>query len=86
MVKRSSYEIKETILHCVKEGPTTYAQLERKVNTGFRSVKANCEELMFFGQVDIKLIDKNPSNGRPYHMISITKEGLNSIKRKENNN
>ena len=45
MAKRSSYEIKEKIMIAVREKPATYAELERKVNTAYRSIKSNCEEL-----------------------------------------
>lgn len=83
MSKRTSYEIKKNILYCVREKPSTYAQLERKINTGFRSIKENCVELKSFGQVDIKLLKGNPANGRPYHLVSITKDGLDFIRRKE---
>ena len=85
MSKRSSYEIKEKILFCVKEKPLSYAELERKVNTGYRTIKSNCKELEHFGQIKIETI-KHPANGRIAHIVSITKQGiklLNKTKAKE---
>ena len=74
MPKRSSYELKKEILLAVKEKPATYATLERKINTGFRTIKNNCQELKEFGQLEIKEV-KHPSNGKPASIISITTEG-----------
>jgi len=83
MSKRSSYEIKKKILLFVKEKPAYYASLERKVNTGFRTIKSSCKELEQFGQVKIKTIEKHPANGRRAHMVSITKQGLNLLKKEK---
>jgi predicted transcriptional regulator len=79
MPKRSSYEIKEKVLTVIREKPMTYAQLERKVNTGFRTIKSNCEELEQFGQVKIKKIDEHPANGKPSYEIRITEQGLSFL-------
>lgn len=81
MPKRSSYAIKKQILHKVKEKPATYAELERKVNTGYRTVKVNCEELKDYNFIEIeKVID--PANGRPSNVVKITEKGLKQIKGK----
>ena len=82
MHKRTSYEIKKKVLMVVKEKPSTYAQLERKVNTGYRSIKSNCEELQLYGQVKV-VVKKHPANGRPSHMVSITESGLKTLKSKK---
>ena len=82
MAKRSSYAIKEKILLLVKEKPATYASLERKVNTGYRTVKANCEELQKFNLIDIRLAKEHQANGRPFHVVYITEKGLETVKRK----
>ena len=82
MLKRSSYTIKEKILLTVKEKPATYAQLERKVNTGYRTIKANCEELAYFGQIDIKEAKDHEANGRPFHVVSITEKGMETLKKR----
>lgn len=80
MAKRSSYTIKKQILLKVKEKPATYAELERKVNTGYRSIKSNCEELKEYDFVEIeKVID--PANGRPSNVVKITEKGLKQLKK-----
>ncbi len=82
-MKRSSYEIKKRILSVVKEKSATYAQLERKVNTGYRSIKANCEELELYGQIEIKTIKEHPANNRPSTVVSITDKGLETLQKKK---
>lgn len=80
MVKRSSYEVKKDILSAVKEKSATYAHLERKVNTGYRTIKNNCEELKEFGQLEIKK-EKHISNGREANVVSITALGMKSLEK-----
>jgi predicted ArsR family transcriptional regulator len=75
MPKRPSFEIKKKILACLREKPLSYAELERKINTGFRTVKANCEELDLLGDVKID-VAKHKANGRKAHMVSITTQGI----------
>lgn len=81
-MKRSSYSIKERILLSVKEKSATYAELERKVNTGYRTIKANCQELQSFGLLQIKAIPDHEANGKPYNVVSITTKGLDVLKKK----
>ena len=76
MPKRSSYAIKEKILSAVREKPATYAELERKVNTGYRTIKANCEELAKFSLIKIQSCKDHQANGRSYHLVCITEKGL----------
>jgi len=79
-MKRSSYQIKKQILLKVKEKPASYAELERKVNTGYRTIKANCEELNDYNFIEIdKVID--PANGRPSNVVKITEKGLKTLKK-----
>ena len=81
MSKRSSFKIKEDILEYLKSSSMSYAQLERKINTGFDTIKSNCEELKKFGFVEIKKIPKHTRNGRPYFQIKITEKGLDFLKK-----
>ncbi len=83
MSKRSSYQIKEKILLSVKEKPATYAALERKVNTGYRTVKLNCQELEHFGQIKIETIKEHPSNHHLSYLVHITDKGIDTIKKKK---
>ena len=80
MPKRPSYQIKKQILYKIKEKPATYAELERKVNTGYRTIKSNCEELKEYDFVEVeKVID--PANGRPSNVVKITEKGLKQLKK-----
>ncbi len=74
-MKRTSIEIKKKIISFLKKDPLTYAQLERKVNTGFRTIKQNCEELKIFGFIEIEKIQSHPKNGKPSYKIKITEKG-----------
>ncbi len=56
------------------ERSPTYAQFERKINTGFRTIKANCKELELFGQVTITPLKEHPSNGKLSNKVAITPE------------
>ena len=82
MPKRPSSAIKERILLSVKDKPTTYASLERKINTGYRTIKSNCEELEHFSQIKIERII-NRANGQHSNIVSITEKGLETIQKKK---
>ena len=72
-MKRSSLQIKKTILQILKNGKYySYAELERKTNTGYRSIVENCKELEIFEAVTIKKLNKHEANGKPYFQVSIT--------------
>ncbi len=81
MSKRSSFEIKKDILNQLKSSSMTYAQLERKINTGFETIKLNCEELEKFGFVEVKKMNKHDRNGRPYFQIKINQKGFDFLKK-----
>ncbi len=82
MSKRTSFEIKRKILICVKDKPLTFAELERKVGTGYRTVKSNCDELKGFSQVRIDFVKRHPANGRKAYVVSITEQGVKFLKQK----
>jgi len=80
-MKRTSLEIKREILKTLSDGnPHSYAELERKVNTGYRSVVSNCEELRGFGAVKIAQLKEHSANGRPFFQVDITNLGRNFLK------
>lgn len=79
MYKRSSFEIKKKILELSKN-EKTFAELERKINTNFNTIKENCNELEKFGFITIKKILKHPKNGKHYFEIKITEQGINFLK------
>ena len=82
MGKRGSYEIKKQILMVVREKPASYAELERKVNAGFRSIKNNCNELSDYGYISVEKIEKDPANGRPSFKVKLTESGRSFLSRK----
>lgn len=79
MAKRGSYEIKKQILLAVRETPASYAKLERKVNTGFRSIKNNAQELSDYGYITIETIERDPANGRQSYKVKISESGLSFL-------
>ncbi len=84
-MKRKSYEIKKSILLFIKEGSLSYAELERKVNTCYITIKNSCEELEKWGHVKIKKIDEHPANGKPSYLVILTKNGTEFIERENKN-
>lgn len=79
MSKRTSFEIKKKILELSKT-EKTLAELERKINTGFNTIKSNCEELEKFGFLKITPEKKHSKNGKPFFKIKITEQGINFLK------
>lgn len=80
MSKRGSFDIKKRILELIKSSQMSYAELERKVNTGFNTIKANCEEMEKFGFIEINKLTKHPRSGRPYFQVGITEKGREFLK------
>jgi DNA-binding HxlR family transcriptional regulator len=78
-MKRTSKEIKKRILSVLFSGEYTFSELERKINTGYRSIVANCRELESFGAVKITKLDKHTTNGRPFFKVKITEQGRNFL-------
>ncbi len=83
MAKRGSYEIKKQILMVVREKPSSYAELERKVDTGFRTIKANCDELSDYGYITIEKVERDPANGRPSFKVKLSESGRAFLNKKE---
>lgn len=80
-MKRKSQDIKKELLKLLSNGKAyTYAELERKVNTGYRSIVSNCMELHSFNAVKITKMKKHEANGRPYFIVEITAQGNSFLK------
>ena len=79
MNNRSSFEIKKKILELTRE-EKTLAELERKINTNFNTIKSNCEELQKFGFLKIEKEKYHLKNGKPFFKIKITENGINLLK------
>jgi len=70
-MKRTHKEIKKAILETLSDGlEHSYADLERKVNTNWMSVRQHCEDLELFNAVIIK-------NSK----IKIAKSGRDALKK-----
>jgi len=81
-MKRTSIKIKKNILEVLSSKKVfTFSELERKVNTGYRSIISNCEELEKFGAVKISKGEKHKANGRPYFEAKITNQGIIFLKK-----
>ena len=81
MAKRPSFEIRKSIMVSIQKVPLTYSEIERKLSTSYTTIKNNCKELEFYGQVEIKKIEEHPENGRPSFEVSITAQGYASLKK-----
>lgn len=79
MALRDSLEIKKTILKTLKDGKSmSFAELERKVNTNWRSIRNHCKELKFFGCVSI--VEKEIHN-KLFYEVKITEYGIKLLKK-----
>ena len=79
MSKRQNVEIIEKLLLKLKERDATFAELERSLNTGYNTIKKNCQLLQKLGQLNITRKEKHPKNGRETYIVSLTSEGAKSI-------
>ena len=80
MSKRNSNEIIWKLLLRIKEKEATFAELERNLSTGYKTIKSNCELLEKLGQVKITKNERHPSNGREAYVVSLTENGMKSLK------
>ena len=71
-MKRQSAKIMQIILETLKEGNKyTYSELERKVNTGYRTIILNCKILECFKAVKISIVKKHSTNENSYSNIGL---------------
>jgi len=76
MSNRRPLQIKKLILATIKDGkPHTFAELERRINTNWQTVRDHCRELDVFNCVRIEKRQSHKINNRPYYEITITKNG-----------
>jgi predicted transcriptional regulator len=82
MSGRTSLELKKEILLILKDGkPHSYAELEKKVNSNWQTIRTHCKELQIFKCVKVALKQHHSKNNKPYFEVSITKEGNEILKR-----
>jgi predicted transcriptional regulator len=75
MSKRSHYSIRNSIVLAVRDKEYLVSHLEKKMNTGYRTVRKICDDLALMGFVNIEK-KKHPSNGRISFSVSLTDEGF----------
>ena len=82
MSGRTSLQIKKEILSLLQDGkPHSFAELERKVNSNWQTIRTHCKELEIFNCIRIEQKESHSRNNKPYFEVSIKKEGLEILKR-----
>lgn len=77
MSGRKSIQIKKEILLNLQGGKSlSFAELERKVNSNWQTIRTHCTELKIFGCIKIKKRKHHSRNNKPYFEISLTKRGI----------
>jgi len=80
MSGRTSLQIKKQILNVLKDGKMhSYAELEKRVNSNWQTIREHCKELEIFECVAIEHKESHQKNNKPYTEISITKNGLKTL-------
>ncbi len=73
-MKRKPLDIKKKILEVLKENKElSLREMDIKVNTGYKTIRDQIEELEFFGLVDVIKYKKNPKTGRPSTSVKLKK-------------
>ncbi|MFA5125391.1 MAG: hypothetical protein WC462_00105 [archaeon] len=75
MSRKTGLEIKKSIIRQLKKKECSLRELETKVNTNYLTIRAHCKELQFFGFIEIKQVQMNKRNGRPYTNVNLTTTG-----------
>ena len=71
-MKRTSKQIRKHLLEALKDGREhSYSDLERKLNTNWKSIRDHCEDLLLFSAITISKDNK----------VKITKEGNMLLKK-----
>ncbi len=82
MSGRTSLELKKEILTVLRDGKThSYAELERKVNSNWQTIRVHCKELEIFGSVKVEQKESHEKNNKPYFEVSITRYGRDVLKK-----
>lgn len=72
MKKRKPLEIKKRILQVLKENKElSLRELDIKVNTGYKTIRDQIEELEFFDLVEVINHKRSEKTGRPYTSVRL---------------
>ena len=70
--RRKALNIKKEILKVLKQfGEMSLRDLDIKVNTNYKTIRDQIEELEFFDRVIVTPHQKNEKNGRPYTTVKL---------------
>jgi predicted transcriptional regulator len=82
MHARNSLELKKKILFILSDGKEhTFAELERKVNSNWQTIRSHCRELEIFRCVKIEYKKNHSKNNKPYYVITINQQGFEALSR-----
>ncbi len=82
MSGRTSLQLKKEILSALQDGKShSYAELERKVNSNWQTIRNHSKELEIFGCVKIQQRKSHERNNKPYFEVSITNQGRDILKK-----
>ena len=82
MSGRNSLILKKSILNILKDGqPHTYAELEKKVNSNWKTIRSHCKELELFDCIMTEKKQSHARNNKPYFEITIKKKGLEALEK-----
>lgn len=71
-MKRKPLDIKKAILDVLKQhGEMSLRELDIKVNTNYKTIRDQIDELVFFGKVEVINHKINPNTGRPYTTVKL---------------
>lgn len=74
---------KDILSALIKNKTLTFAQLEKKTNSNWKTIRAHCYELEVFNCVILKEMKSHTRNNKPYTEICITEQGINILKKLE---
>jgi len=74
---------KEILSNLMNNKIMTYAQLEKKVNSNWKTIRAHCNELEVFDCIDSKEMKSHTKNNKPYTEVNITKKGIEILNKLE---
>jgi predicted transcriptional regulator len=82
MSGRTSLQIKREILKILSDKKEhTFAELERKVNSNWQTIRTHCKELEIFNCLLIKEKKHHKVNNKSYFEVVITKIGIEILKK-----
>lgn len=80
MVRRNAIEIRKEILELLKQNKeVSIRKIETKVNSNFKTIKRQVEDLESLGFIKIHSYNSHPKNQKPYKACVIKEAGIKWI-------